>query len=80
MHVLRYVVVNDLQEAIVTAVGLEVKGLCLDAGLLDKLPLQVFLLELSEGGVAGVLAHGVDGFRAVLGLLGTGDIGQPAYL
>lgn len=80
MHVLRDVVVDDLQEAVVAAVGLEVKGLRLDARLLNELPLQVLFGELREGGVAGVLAHGVDGFRAVLGLLGTGDIGQPAYL
>jgi hypothetical protein len=74
----RNVVVDYLHKAIVTTVGLEIEGLRLDAGLLDELPLQVLLLEDRVGGVAGVFAHGVDGLRAILGFLGTGDIGQPA--
>lgn len=76
--VLRNVVVDDLQETIVAAVSLEIERLRLDAGLVNELPLQVFLGELRVGGIAGILAHRVDGLRAVLGLLSTGDIGQPA--
>lgn len=73
----RNVVVNYLHKAIVPAVGLEIVRLRLDAGLLDELPLQMLLLELRVGWIAGVLAHGVDGFGAILGFLGSGDIGQP---
>ena len=73
----RNVVVDYLHKAIVTTVGLEVEGLRLDAGLLDEPPFQMVLGELRVGGVAGVFAHGVDGLGAILGFLGTGDIGQP---
>lgn len=75
---IRNVVVDYLHKAVVATIRLEVEGLCLDTCLLDELPLQVFLLELRVGGVASVFTHGVDGLGAVLGFLGTGDIGQPA--
>lgn len=58
------------------AVGEYIEGLCLDARLVDGRPLQVVLGELRICRVALVLAHGLDGSRAILGLLGAGDIGQ----
>ena len=59
------------------AVGVQVEGLGLDIGHIERLPLEVFLGQNGEGGVAGILSNGLDGFGAVLGLLGSGDVGQP---
>ena len=70
------VVVDDLQEANVAGVGHEVEGLRLDIGVVDDLPLEVLLGQLGVGRVAGVLADGLDGLGAVLGLLRAGNDGK----
>ena len=74
------VVVNDLEEANVTSFRVEVKGLRLDVGVVEGLPFQVLLVQLGEGRVACILANRLDGFRAVNGLLGTGNRRQSARL
>lgn len=74
---LRYVAVYNLQEGNVATVGEQIEGLRLHAGGLWSEPLQIGLGELSEGRVARVFAHGLDGFWAILRLRGAGDTGQP---
>lgn len=61
-------------------VGEDVEGLCLDVGVVQGYPFQVLLGQLGVGRVAGILANGVDGFRAILGLLGTGNGGQARHV
>jgi len=72
---LRYVVVDDLQEALVACVGEEVEGLRLDIGVVERDPLEVLLGQLGVGGLVALLTHGLDGVRAVFGLLGAGNRG-----
>lgn len=74
----RNVAVNDLDHANVAAVGHEVPGLSLDAGRVDCDPLHVILGQLGVGLGLCLLADGLDGRGSVDGLLGAGDIGQPA--
>jgi hypothetical protein len=74
------VVVDDLEHANVAGVRVEVEGLCLDIGVIEGLPLQVVLGQLGVGRVACILANRLDGFRAVDGLLGAGNRGQPVCL
>lgn len=74
------VVVDNLEEANVASVRVEVEGLGLNVGVVECLPLQILLGQLGEGRVACVLSNRLDGLRAVDGLLGTGDGGQPARL
>lgn len=74
------VVVDDLEEADVAGVRVEVEGLRLDVGVVEGLPLQVLLGQLGVGRVARILANRLDGFGAVDGLLGTGDRGQAVRL
>ena len=71
------VIVDDLEEANVTRIRVEVEGLRLDVGVVESLPLEVLLGQLGVRRVACILANRLDGFRAVDGLLGTGDRGQP---
>lgn len=72
------VVVDDLEETNVAGVREEVEGLCLDVGVVESLPFQVLLGQLGKRRVACILSDRLDGFRAVNGLLGTGNGGQPA--
>lgn len=74
------VVVDDLEYAHVAGVCVEVEGLCLDIGVVESLPFQVVLGQLGEGRVTCILANRLDGFRAVDGLLGSGNRGQPVWL
>lgn len=74
---LRDVAVNDLDHADVAAVGHEVPGLCFDAGRVNRDPLHVALLQLCVGRRLCLFANGLDSRRAIDGLLGAGDVGQP---
>lgn len=60
------------------AVGSEVERLRLDAGRVHGNPLQVIFLELGVGRLGGLLGDWLDGFGAIDGLLGAGDVGEPA--
>lgn len=73
---LRNVVVDDLEEADMACVGEEVKGLGLDVCVVERGPLEVLARQLGVGRLAGLCADGLDGVRAILGLLGAGDSGQ----
>jgi hypothetical protein len=77
---LRYIAVYDLEHDSVVIVCVQVEGLRLDARRVWREKLEVSLGHLGEGRIALILAHGLNGLNAVLGLLGTGDIGQPAHL
>lgn len=74
------VVVDDLEEANVAGIRVEVECLRLDVGVVECLPLQIFLGQFGEGRVACILADRLDGFGAIDGLLGTGDRGQAVKL
>lgn len=56
-------------------IGEEVEGLGLDVGVVERHPLEVLLGQLRVGGLTSLLAHGLDGFGAVFGLLGAGNRG-----
>lgn len=70
---LRNVVVDDLQKRQIAIVTHSVKGLRLDRGVLRSLPFHILLLQLCVRSGLGLLGNGLDGLRAVDGLLGTGN-------
>lgn len=74
------VVVDDLEESNVAALRYEIESLRLDIRIVESLPFEVLLGQLGEGRVACILTDRLDGFRAVDGLLGTGNRGQPVRL
>ena len=80
MVCLRYIAIYDLEHNSVIVFGVQVEGLRLDARRVRREPLEVGLCHLGEERIALILAHGLDGVGAVLGLLGAGDVGQPAHL
>lgn len=59
------------------AIGIQVESLCFDVGHVERLPLEVLFGQLGEGGIPGILSHGLDGLGTILGFLGSGDVGQP---
>ena len=59
------------------AICVQVEGLGLHACRLDQTPFEIGLGELGEGRIALILAHRLDALRTILGLLGSGDVGQP---
>jgi hypothetical protein len=71
----RDVIVDDLQEALVAGVGEEVESLRLDIGVVERGPLEMVLGQLRVGRLVALLAYGLDGIRAVFGLLGAGNRG-----
>lgn len=56
--------------------GEEVESLGLDVGIVQGNPFEVFLGQFGVCGLAGLLAHGLDGLGTILGFLGTSDGGQ----
>lgn len=74
------VVVDDLEEANMASVGVEVESLRLDVGVVESLPLQVLLGQLGVRRVACILSDRLDSFRTVDRLLGSGNCGQSAML
>jgi hypothetical protein len=75
IHHLRYVVVDDLQEALVASICEQVEGLRFDIGVVERHPLQVLLGQLGVCRLTTLLAHRLDGVRAVFGFLGAGNRG-----
>jgi hypothetical protein len=63
-----------------TRLGEEVEGLRLDIGVIQRRPLQILLGQLAVGRFAGLLSHGLDGIRAVDGLLCAGNGRQTGRL
>lgn len=53
-----------------------VEGLGLDVGIVERHPLQVLLGQFRVSRLARLLAHGLDGVGAVLGLLCAGNGGE----
>jgi hypothetical protein len=78
--ILRYVAIYDLKHNRVAIFGMKVEGLRLHARCIRRKPLEVGLCNLGEGRIALILAYGLDGFGAVLGFLGAGDVGQSMYM
>lgn len=76
---IRNVAVDDLAEGDGAILGEEVKDLVLDACLIWRQPLVVGSgqLGIRRAGLLCLLGDRFDGGRAVDGLLGAGDIGQP---
>ncbi len=69
------VVINNLKEADVASVRVEVESLGLDVGVIESLPFQVLFGQFGEGRVACILSDRMDGLGAIYGFLGTGNGG-----
>jgi hypothetical protein len=77
---LRHVAVDQLQEANTSLICEDIEGLRFNVGVIQSGPFQVLLGQLGVCRFARVPSNGLNGIRAILGLLGTGYGGQPGDL
>ena len=75
--ILRYVAIYDLHKSAVATVGIQVECLRFNGRVLQDSPFKIILRCFGEGWVPLVRSNWLNRFGAILGLLGTGNAGQP---